>query len=91
MARQHLVKKSRKEVTCGSCREQLPVASEYRWVQIKTSKYSSRRMNRCMQFKCRFRPSQLTSSKRGEVYAIQEGYDTWKQPLASRRLSLCAA
>lgn len=69
MARVIEVNKSMKPLTCGRCQADLPKGSAYRHA---TPGFRGTRLVRCMEFDCRFRQSELTTSKMVDVYAAQE-------------------
>lgn len=66
MPRINHVQKSQKERTCGACRKPIAVGEAYKWAQ----RYKSPKMYRHEH--CAFRPSDLTTSKMGEVWDAQE-------------------
>lgn len=69
MPRVNTVEKSRKEQSCGSCGETIPVGAGYRWIKPR---YGGKR-TRCLKPACRFRSSDLVSSdKLQRVYGAQE-------------------
>lgn len=73
MPRVNVVPKSRKPVTCSSCHTTVPVGSSYRWIKPR---YSPKRI-RCMEYACRFRPTDLSSSKVAVIHeAIEDAEAT---------------
>ena len=68
MPRINVVSKSRKPLTCSKCGTTIPVGSSYRWIKPR---YGAKRI-RCMEYACRFRPTDLSSSK---VAAIHEAIE----------------
>lgn len=69
MARVTEVAKARKPTRCTRCGEEIPKGSPYRHA---TPGFRGQKINRCMKVECRFRPSDLTTSKMATVYAAQE-------------------
>lgn len=78
MARVTTVQKSMKAQVCGRCHTELPKGSAYRHA---TPGFRGTKLIRCLGPDCRFRQSELTTSKMAEVYAAQEdafdNIDTW--------------
>lgn len=72
MARMHQVVKAQKDQgSCSVCGKPVLAGFPYKWVQLKTSPRSSRRL--VAHDGCRFRPSQLTTSEiKGTLYDAQE-------------------
>lgn len=76
MPRITTVKKAQKpQGKCGKCGAEIHVGDPYRHTTLKTGQRSSLRKVRCMKPECSFRPSELTTSRRGEVYAAQEAME----------------
>ena len=74
MAKIIQVKAARKSTTCEKCSETIAVGDGYKHVTLKTGPRSSWQRKRCS--KCpSWRPSELTTSKRGGVYAAQEAFE----------------
>lgn len=76
MPRINVVPKSRKPVTCSRCGTTIPVGSSYKWIKPR---YGSKRI-RCTAFSCRFRPTDLSSSK---VAAIHEAIEDAEAVISS--------
>lgn len=71
MARVHEIGRSNKSPgKCGRCNQTIPKGAGYRYAQPGFR--SSRKLIRCMQPGCRFRPSELTTGKMSQVYAATE-------------------
>jgi len=76
MPRIETVQKARKDQgKCGKCGTPILAGDAYRHTTLKTGQRSSQRKVRCMKDGCSFRQSDLTISRRGEAYAVQEGLE----------------
>lgn len=81
------VNAARKPVTCGKCQTKIQKGTGYSWAK---SRYGPK-MIRCLSFKCRFRPSDLSSAKTAliedaiedaqEAIELAEDYESIKQAL----------
>lgn len=70
MARVTEVDHARKDQgTCGRCGTEIKKGDPYRHA---SPGFRGPKLVRCMAFECRFRPSDLTTSKMADVYAAQE-------------------
>lgn len=73
MARVTTVKAARKpQGRCGRCGKEIEKGDGYRHA---SPGFRSRKLVRCLEDACRFRPSDLTTSKMSQVYAAVEGVE----------------
>lgn len=79
MPRVNRVAKARKaQGSCGKCHKTIAAGDPYIWVKPR---YGGKRV-RCTDPRCRFRPSELTSSEiRSEIYSAQEDWEDNGGPL----------
>lgn len=61
--RVNIVNRARNPQTCGRCGSDIPKGSPYRWAK---SRYGPK-MIRCMEYACRFRPTDLSGAKTARI------------------------
>ena len=76
MARIYTVKAARvAQRNCGRCAAPIGIGSSYIWSKPRAGKWTTgAKMVRCLQPTCRFRPSEMTTSKMAGVMAAQESF-----------------
>ena len=75
MARITVVQSARKDQgTCSRCGGEIKAGDTYRWVSLRRA-YGSIKIKRCMKQECRFRPTDLSTSRMAEIDQAHEDAD----------------